>query len=89
MLCAVVVSLLKGERHSDTRTARPSYARCAAVCLLTVPLMHACAVGMMCLTGGVDMRAAIAAVSLPFIPGDIAKAFLSAALGKAIARLPR
>lgn len=83
LLCAVMVSALMGGRFPG---AGLSYARCVAVCLLTVPVMHLCAVLMMCAVGGVDIRAAFFTVSLPFLPGDIAKAFLSAALGRTIVR---
>ena len=86
LLCAVMVSALKGGGLPGTKL---SYARCAAVCLLTVPVMHVCAVLMMCAVGSADVKAAFFTVSLPFLPGDIAKAFLSAALGRAIVRIEK
>ena len=84
-LCAVVlISLLKGEKNSLLRYI-------LVTALVGMPVQHIFGVAFMCFHNGFDLKAAVTAVSLPFIPGDIVKCVLSSALGvllnKALAKL--
>lgn len=74
LLSAVVVSLLKGKR--------PDFIRYTAVLILVgIPLQHICAVVMMCIHNGGDGVSALMSISVPFIPGDIVKAFVTGYIG--------
>ena len=73
----MLMSLLKGKR--------PDFLRYSAVTVLVgVPVEHLCAVLVMCLHNGFDIRGAFVTISLPFIIGDIVKAIAAAFLGAAI-----
>ena len=77
LLSAIVISLLKGKK--------PSFLRYTAVSVaIGIPLQHLCAIIMMCIHNGGDIRAAFVSVSAPFIIGDIIKAVVTAHLGTAI-----
>ena len=73
---AAGISLLKGKNGG--------FWRYALVCLAAFPIQHLTAVLWMAHFGNVTMGAALWTVSVPFIPGDIAKCFLSAAMAMAI-----
>lgn len=67
LVAVVAISLLKGKT--------PDVKRYILVTTLAgVPLMHLCAVIMMCFHNGFDLAAAFVSISLPFILGDVIKA---------------
>lgn len=77
LIAVVLMSLLKGKR--------PGFLRYTAVTVFVgVPIEHLCAILMMCLHNGFDIRGAFVTISLPFIVGDIIKAIAAAFLGTAI-----
>lgn len=77
LFAVMLMSLLKGKR--------PGFIRYSAVtACVGVPIEHLCAVLVMCLHNGFDIRGAFVTISLPFIAGDIIKAIASAFLGAAI-----
>lgn len=77
LFAVMLISLLKGKRPSFLRYT-------AATVCAGVPIEHLCAVAIMCLHNGFDIRGAFVTISLPFILGDIIKAIASAFLGVAI-----
>lgn len=77
LFAVMLISLLKGKRPGLLRYS-------AATVCVGVPIEHLCAVLMMCLHNGFDIRGAFVTISLPFILGDIIKAIISAFLGAAI-----
>ena len=74
LLSALVVSALKGKDTSFLRYT-------AVLTLLGIPLQHICAIAVMCMHNGGDIKAAFMSVSVPFILGDIVKAIVTAYLG--------
>ncbi len=77
LISAVLMSFLKGKKIN--------FKRYTAVCLLvSIPVQHICAIFMMCIHNGFDVKAAFMSVSLPFIFGDIIKAVGTAVLGVAV-----
>lgn len=77
LIAVVLMSLLKGKK--------PSFLRYTAVTVFVgVSIEHLCAILMMCLHNGFDIRGAFVTISLPFIVGDIIKAIATAFLGTAI-----
>lgn len=76
-ISAVAMSLLKGRAYSIKRYTAVSLG-------VAMPIQHLCALIMMCIHNGFDVKAAFVAVSLPFIAGDIIKGILTAGLGVAI-----
>ena len=79
LLAVPVISLCRGEPGRFLRYF-------GVTALLGVPIQHVCAIVMMCLHNGFQPAAAFGAVSLPFLPGDIAKCALASALGVALNR---
>lgn len=77
LISAIAVSALKGKDISFRRYS-------AVTVGLAVPTEHLCAVLMMCIHNGFDVKGAFLSVSLPFIVGDIIKGFVSAMLAVAI-----
>lgn len=77
LISAVAVSALRGKTISLSRYS-------AVTVGLAVPIEHICAVLMMCIHNGFDVKGAFLSVSLPFIVGDIIKGFVSAMLAVAI-----
>ena len=84
LIGAVAVSLLKGKAINFRRYT-------AVTLAVGIPIEHLCAVLMMCLHNGFDIRGAFVSVSLPFIVGDILKgigaALLASAINKAEAKI--
>ncbi len=76
LISAVVISLLKGKEFS--------FKRYTAAALAGIPIQHLCAVLMMCLHNGFDIKGAFVSISLPFILGDIVKAVAASFLGVAV-----
>lgn len=74
LLSAIVVSFLKGKEPSILRYT-------AVLTLLGIPLQHICAIIVMCIHNGGDIKTAFMSVSVPFILGDIIKAIVTAYLG--------
>lgn len=77
LFSAIAISILKGKKISI-----PRY-----IAVLICPgmiLQHICAMVMMCLHNGGDIKSAFVSISLPFILGDIIKAVATAFLGVAI-----
>ena len=77
LLSAIVVSLLKGKEPSILRYT-------AVLILFGTPLQHICAITVMCIHNGGNIKSAFLSVSVPFIVGDIIKAFVTAYLGSKI-----
>lgn len=74
LMAVIVISLLKGNK--------PHFMRYSAVTVLAgVPVMHLCAILMMCIHNGFDVKAAFMTISLPFITGDIIKAVAASFIG--------
>ena len=79
LFSAIAISILKGKEISFTKYTA----------LLICPgmiLQHICAVIVMCLHNGWNIKSAFISISLPFILGDIIKAVATAFLGVAINR---
>ena len=80
LISAVAVSMLKGKEINFRRYATVMIA-------VAMPIQHLCAVIMMCIHNGFDIKASFMSVSVPFIIGDIVKgigaALLAAAINKA------
>lgn len=79
LLSAVTVSFLKGKTPNTKKYA-------LSAVLAGIPIEHICAVIMMCIHNGWDIKGAFVSVSLPFILGDIVKAVMSAYLGVTVNR---
>ena len=77
LLSATAISMLKGKRIS-----LPKYA--AILICPGMILQHICAVIVMCIHNGGDIKSAFISISVPFIFGDIIKAVATAFLGVAI-----
>ena len=78
-ISAVAVSLLKGKEINLKRYT-------AVMIGVSIPIQHICAVIMMCIHNGFDIKSAFVSVSLPFIVTDIAKGVGAAFLGVGINR---
>ena len=79
LISAVAVSLLKGKEINLKRYT-------AVTVAVAIPIQHICAVIMMCIHNGFDIKSAFVSVSLPFIMTDIAKGVGAAILGVGINR---
>ena len=79
LISAVAVSLLKGKEINLKRYT-------AVTVAVAIPIQHICAVIMMCIHNGFDIKSAFVSVSLPFIVTDIAKGVGAAILGAGINR---
>ena len=79
LISAVAVSLLKGKEINLKRYT-------AVTVAVAIPIQHICAVIMMCIHNGFDIKSAFVSVSLPFIVTDIAKGVSAAILGVGINR---
>lgn len=79
LISAVAVSLLKGKTISIKRYI-------AIMLVVSMPIQHICAIFMMCIHNGFDLKGSFMSVSLPFIIGDIIKAVGTAVLGVALNR---
>lgn len=79
LIAVVLISLLKGKACSFRRYT-------AVTVFVGIPIEHLCAVLMMCLHNGFDIKGAFVSISLPFIVGDIVKAVIAAFLGVAVNR---
>lgn len=77
LVAAVLISLLKGKSFSFKRYA-------AVTVFVGIPVQHICAVLMMCVHNGFDIKGAFVSISLPFIFGDIIKAVIASFLGVAL-----
>ena len=77
LISAIAVSALKGKTISLRRYT-------AVTVGVAVPIEHLCAVLMMCIHNGFDVKAAFLSVSAPFIVGDIIKGIIAAVLAVAI-----
>ena len=77
LIAVVLISLLKGKACSFRRYT-------AVTVFVGIPIEHLCAVSMMCLHNGFDIKGAFVSISLPFIFGDIVKAVIAAFLGVAV-----
>lgn len=82
IFAAVAISLLKGRRNQLRRYI-------PVTVFVGMPIIYAFALLFMCLFQQVDIRAALMAAVVPFIPGDILKcaaaSFLAVVLNKALA----
>lgn len=74
LFAAVLISLLKGKDISLKRYI-------AVTVFVGVTIEHLCAVLVMCLHNGFDIKAAFMTISLPFIAGDIVKALAASFIG--------
>lgn len=79
LISAVAVSLLKGKTISVKRYS-------VIMTMVAMPIQHICAIFMMCIHNGFDIKGSFMSVSLPFIVGDIVKAVVTAVLGVAVNR---
>ena len=77
LISAVAVSFLKGKDYNFKRYT-------AVMLAVAIPVQHLCAVTMMCIHNGFDVRAAFVSVSVPFIIGDVIKGIGAAVLAVAI-----
>ena len=77
LFSAVAISMLKGKKISLLKYA-------AVMICPGMILQHICAVIVMCLHNGGDIKSAFLTISLPFISGDIIKAVVTAFLGVAV-----
>lgn len=77
LISAVAVSFIKGKAISFRRYA-------LSVVCVAIPVQHICAVIMMCIHNGFDVRSAFMSVSLPFIAVDVLKGVGAAVLAVAI-----
>lgn len=78
-ISAVAVSLLRGKEINLKRYI-------GVMIAVSIPIQHICAVIMMCIHNGFDIKGAFVSASLPFIAGDIIKAVGAAVLGVGINR---
>ncbi|MBQ7295306.1 MAG: biotin transporter BioY [Clostridia bacterium] len=74
LVATVLISLLKGKDFSFKRYT-------AVTVFVGIPIEHLCAVLMMCLHNGFDIKGAFVSISLPFIVGDIVKAVAASFIG--------
>lgn len=79
LLAVWAISAMKGSKPDPVRYS-------LAAMLAGLPLQHLCAVAMLCLYNGFRPVPAFLAVSLPFLPGDMVKCFISGICGAAICR---
>lgn len=80
LLSAVAVSAIKGKK--------PDFLRYTAVLtFFAIPLQHLCAIIVMCLHNGGDIKSAFIGISAPFISGDIIKAIVTGYLGAKLNRI--
>lgn len=83
LLAVIAMSLLRGKKNSFWRFTAVSIG-CG------IPIEHLLAVAFYCIYNGANIKTAFMTVSVPFIPGDIIKCFLSAliavALNKALSK---
>ncbi len=77
LVSAVAVSLLKGKDYNFKRYT-------AVMLAVAMPIQHICAVIMMCIHNGFDIKAAFVSVSAPFIIGDVIKSIAASLLAVAI-----
>ena len=74
LIGAIFISILKGKK--------PDFKRYSAVTVFVgLPIEHLCAILMMCIHNGFDVKAAFVTISLPFIVGDIVKALAASFIG--------
>lgn len=76
LFAVIAISLLKGEKDR-----LPRYA--AVTIGVGIPIQHICAILVMCLHNGFQVQSAVVAVSLPFLPGDIAKCVIASVIAAA------
>jgi len=74
LFSALLISLLKGKSNNLMRFI-------IITILIGLPVQHLCAVLLMSVHNGFNIQAALAAVSFPFIPGDIIKCVLASFIG--------
>ena len=77
LIAVVLISLLKGKDFSAKRYI-------AVTVLAGIPIQHICAMLMMCIHNGFDIKGAFVSISLPFIVGDIVKAVAASFIGVAL-----
>lgn len=80
LFAATAISALKGNRNSLGRYILVTVA-------VGIPIQHLCAIVMMGMHNGWELRAAALTVSLPFLPGDVVKCVLASTMGAAIRRV--
>ena len=82
LFAVIAISALKGRKISVRRYA-------LVTILVGLPIQHICAIAMMCLHNGGNVKAAALSVSVPFLAGDVFKCVLASVTGKAINRISR
>lgn len=80
LFAVIAISLLRGKKISMKRYL-------IVLIMVGMPIQHACAIIGMCLHNGGNVAAAFAAVSLPFIIGDIVKCLMSSMVGVSLNRI--
>lgn len=78
-LAVVGISLLKGKKSSFLRY-------CLVTILVGIPIQHSCAVFVMCIYNGWNVKTALLTVSLPFLAGDVLKCVMASAMGVSLNR---
>ena len=74
LVAVILISLFKGKK--------PDFLRYSAVTVFVgIPIEHLCAILMMCIHNGFDVKAAFVTISLPFIAGDVIKALAASFIG--------
>lgn len=82
LAAVVLISLFKGNRSDFFRYA-------LVTIFLGIPAQHLFAILFMCFYNGFNIKAAVTAASLPFIPGDILKCLIASAIGAAVNKILR
>lgn len=77
LFAVIAISLLKGKRPNVIRYA-------IVTTVVGMPIQHLFAILFMCFHNGFNIKAAALTVSIPFLPGDIAKCVLAAVIGAAL-----
>ncbi len=80
LFAAFLISLLKGRHNTFSRNL-------LITLFVGMPVQHLFAVLFFCFYNGFHVLSAFLTVSLPFLPGDILKCFLSSAIGTKLRKI--